>query len=124
MPQPTENIRKLSKTSKFWIAHHREKDVGLLVLDTGEPTALIRTYLKSLNKKERAEEIAAIKQSRADKAKHIRKATADAMMTRNSRGGAIAMTQGASELGDVQHNNSIESLPDRLQRNVQKIRPE
>jgi heterodisulfide reductase subunit A-like polyferredoxin len=114
---------KLSKIQKFYIAEHKDRDLKQLAVDVESPIGLVRAYIKTLEKTE------AKKAAIADKPitignpnTGITKTRADDLMAKHHRGGVVVMTETASQMGD-EFAKQNRTMPDRLAKNVQEIRP-
>jgi hypothetical protein len=118
-PASTESLNKIQK---FYIAHHKSRDIKTLAADVGSTVKLVRGFLQSLEKRE-AKKIAEAEKAEANKPPDpgVRPIKIDDLMMKNKKRGAVVMTQAASEMGDETRKSRMSP---RLSQNVQKIRPE
>jgi len=124
------NIADLTKIQKFYIAHHRSRDLKTLALDVGCSSTLVRAYLavldrKDVRKKAEAERAAAAAaEAEANKPPDtlgIQPIKAGDLFARNKNRGVVIMTSEAAQLGDATRK---QHMSPRLAKNVHKIRPE
>ena len=118
-PASTESLNKIQK---FYIAHHRKRDLKTLSVDVGASIKLVRAFLKSLEKREERK-VAEAEKAAANRPPDpgIKQIRVDDLMMKNKKRGATVMTQAASEMGDA---TRATRMSPRLSQNVQKIRPE
>lgn len=122
MKKQSENTESLNKIQKFYISHHRSRDLKTLAADVGSSVKLVRAFILSLEKKEAkkaAEEAEAAANKPPDPG--VQQIRIDDLMMHNKRRGVTVMTQAASEMGDA---TRATRMSPRLAKNVQKIRPE
>lgn len=122
MKKQSENTESLNKVQKFYISHHRSRDLKTLASDVGSSVKLVRAFILSLEKRE-AKKAAEAAEAEANKPPDpgVKQIRIDDLMMHNKRRGVTVMTQAASEMGDA---TRATRMSPRLAKNVQKIRPE
>lgn len=122
MKKQSENTESLNKVQKYYIAHHKNRDIKTLSKDVGASTKLVRAFIKALDTRA-AKKAAEVEKEAANKPPDpgIKTATVDSFMIKNKDRGATVMTETASQLGDASRQKT---MPSRLGKHVQKIRPE
>ena len=123
------NIADLTKIQKFYIAHHRSRDLKTLALDVGCSSTLVRAYLAVLIRKderkkteaERAAAAAAEAEANKPPDPGIQQIKAGDLFARNKNRGVVIMTSEAAQLGDATRK---QHMSPRLAKNVHKIRPD
>jgi hypothetical protein len=122
MKKQPANTGSLDKVQKFYIAHHKSRDIKTLAADVKSSVKVVRAYINGLEKRaqRKAAEVAAAEAAKPPD-KGVQSIRADDLMNRNKKRGAVVMTEAASQLGDATRANRMSP---RLAQNVQKIRPE
>ena len=122
MKKQSASTESLNKIQKYYIVHHQSRDIKTLAKDVEASVKIVRAYIKSLEVKVAKKEAEAQK-AEANKPPDpgIKGTTIDQFMVKNQKRGITVMTEVASQMGDATRNRS---MPSRLSKNVQKIRPE
>lgn len=115
--------KPLSVVEKFYIEGHTHKTAKEIARTLDVKVVYVNRYLKLLERRKKSEEEAEkkrIEQERLVTIQEAAKPRVDDLMIKNKRKGVVVMTESASELGDA----TRQKMSARLQKNVQKIRPE